>query len=70
MQKALLDPARQRRGGGQAEPARQLRRAQPARKLEQGQRITVRLGHDQVPDLRVQGPGQRRIQQHPRVLLT
>jgi hypothetical protein len=66
---AVLDPARQRYRAGQAEPSRQLGRAQPARQLQQRQWIAMRLGHDQVPDPRVQRPGQRRLQQRPRVLL-
>jgi hypothetical protein len=56
---AVLDPAGQRGRAGQAEPARQLRRAQPARQLEQRQRITPGLRDDQVPDPRIQRPGQR-----------
>jgi hypothetical protein len=56
---AVFDPAGQRRGAGQGEPARQLRRAQPARQLQQRQRITRGLGHDQIADPLVQRPCQR-----------
>ena len=62
---AVLDLAGQRRGAGQAEPARQFRRAQPARHFQERQRITAGLGHDQVADPGVQRPGQRRAQQRP-----
>ena len=47
-QEALLDPPRQRLRAEQAEPAGQLRRAQPSRQLEQRQRIAPRLGHDPI----------------------
>ena len=66
---AVFDPARQRRRAGQPEPARQLRRAQAPWQLQQRQRITPGLRHDQVGDPRVQRPGQRRGQQRPRILL-
>ena len=66
---AVLDPARQRRGAGQAEPAGQLRGGQPTRQFQQRQRVAAGLGDDQVADSRVQPPGQRRVQQHPRVIV-
>ena len=66
---ALLDPLRQRHRAGQAEPARQLRRRQPPRQLQQRQRVALRLGHDPVPDPIIDRPGQRRAQQRPRVAL-
>ena len=66
---AILDPPGQRRGAGQAKPARQLRRGQPARQLQQRQRITTGLGDDQVGDPRVQRPGQRQGQQRPSVIV-
>ena len=47
---ALLDPPCQRLRAQQAEAARQLRRRQPPRQLEQRQRIPARLGDDPVPD--------------------
>src|SRR6476469_5602308 len=40
--------ARQRRRVGKRESARQLRRGQPTRKLEQGERVAARLGDDPV----------------------
>jgi hypothetical protein len=46
---ALLDPCRY---CPTARTRRQLRRAQPARQLQQGQPVAVRLGQDPVPDLR------------------
>ena len=66
---AVLDPADQRRGAGQPEPARQVRRAQPARQLQQGERVPASLGDDQVADPRVQRHGQRHLQQRPRVIV-
>ena len=54
------------------EPARQLRRRQPPRQLQQRQRVPVRVGDDAVPDLRVQRPGQpgqHRLQQRRRIVL-
>jgi hypothetical protein len=53
----------------QGEAARQFGRGQAPRQLQQGQRITVRFGHDQVADLGVQRPGQHRVQQGPGVVL-
>ena len=47
-QEALLDPPRQRLGLQQPEPAGQLRRGQPARQLEDRQRVAVRLGDEPV----------------------
>ena len=66
---AVLDPARQGSGARQPEPARQLRGGQPARQLKQRQRITTCLRHDQVADLRVQRPGQGRVQERPRIIV-
>jgi hypothetical protein len=51
---ALLDPPGQRLCAQQAETARQLRRGQPMRQLEQRQRIPPRLGDDPVPDCLIQ----------------
>ena len=64
---ALLDPSGQRYRPGQPEPARQLSRRQPSRQFQQRQRVTSRLGDDLVPDPPVDRPGQRGVQQHPRV---
>ena len=43
---ALLDAGGQRHRGRQAKSARELRRAQPARQLQQGERVPARLGDD------------------------
>ena len=51
---ALLDPSSQRLRAQQTEAARQLRRRQPPRQLEQRQRIPARLGDDPVPDPLIQ----------------
>lgn len=40
-QEALLDPSRQRVGAQQAEPARHLRHRQPARQLQQRERVAL-----------------------------
>src|SRR5262249_53889377 len=64
---ALLDPPRH--PAAQPEPARQLRRGQPAGQLQQRQRIAPRLGDELIPHPRIQLPGQRRAQQRPRILL-
>ena len=69
---ALLDPPVQRYRAADPEPARQLRRRQPSRQLQQRQRVPVRVGDDPVPDPRVQRPGQpgqHRLQQRPRIAL-
>ena len=42
---------------------------QPARQLEQRQRVAAGLGDDPVPDPGVDRPGQHRVQQRPRVRL-
>ena len=67
---ALLDPRRDRCRAREPEPARQLRRRQSSRQLQQRQRVSPGLGDDPVPHSRVQRPGQRRIQQRPRIVLT
>ena len=54
---------RQRPRAGQPEPAGQLRRGQPARQLEQRERVAARLGDDPIADPRVERPGDRRVQQ-------
>jgi hypothetical protein len=68
----LLDPPRERHRAAAPEPARQLRRRQTPRQLQQRQRVPVRVGDDPVPDLRVQRtgqPGQHRLQQLPRIIV-
>jgi len=67
---AVLDPVGPRGGARQAESAGQLGRAQPARHVQQRQRITAGLGHDQVGDPGVQRAGQRRGQQRPRIIVS
>ena len=57
---AFLDAARQRGGVGQPEPARQLRRRQPARQLQQCERVAARLGHDPIAYPLVERPGDHR----------
>ncbi len=64
---AVLNPPRQR--AGQPEPARQLRRRRRARQLQQRQRIAPRFGDDLLAHPRIDRPGQRRIQQRPRITL-
>jgi hypothetical protein len=69
---ALLDPPVQRYRAADPEPARQLRRREPPRQLQQRQRVPARFGDDPVPDPRVQRsgqPGQHRLQQLPRIVL-
>ncbi|GAA1171530.1 hypothetical protein GCM10009608_04790 [Pseudonocardia alaniniphila] len=66
---ALLDPLRQWHRRGQPEPAGQLGGCQPARKLQQGQRIAAGLSNDPVEHPLVHRTGQRRAQQRPRVLV-
>ena len=63
----LLDAARQRHRAREPEPARQLRRRQTPGQLQQGQRVTARLGDDLVADPRVDRPGQHRVQQRARI---
>ena len=60
---ALLDPPGQRLRAQQAEAARQLRRGQPMRQLEQRQRIPPCLGDDPVPDCLIQFEPHGRAQQ-------
>jgi hypothetical protein len=60
---ALLDPSCQRLRAEEAEPARQLRRRQPPRQLEQRQRIPPHFGDDPVPDSLIQFEPHCRAQQ-------
>ena len=66
---ALLDAGRQRRRCGEAEAARELRRGQAARQLEQRQRVPVRLGDDPLEHALVEPGGQRGLQEQPRVAM-
>ena len=63
LQEAALDPARERARVRQPEAAGQLGRRQPARQLQQRQRVAARLGDDPVADPLVQPPGRGRGQQ-------
>ena len=60
---ALLDPSREALRAQQAEAARQLRRRQASRQLQQRQRIPPRLGDDPIPDSLVQVEAHRRAEQ-------
>src|ERR1022692_3754294 len=57
---AVLQPVRQLLRMRKAEAARELVHGQAAREFEQRQRITLRLGHDAVPDRRVEAAGNNR----------
>ena len=60
---ALLDPSRETLRAQQPEAARQLRRREASRQLEQRQRIAPRLGDDPVPDPLVELESHRRAEQ-------
>ncbi|MEU8141655.1 hypothetical protein [Nonomuraea sp. NPDC048901] len=62
VQEALLDPARQRLGIQEAEPARQI-----TRQLQQGQRGSPGLGHEPVADVLIDLDVRHRGQQGVRV---
>jgi hypothetical protein len=64
---ALLDTRRQRHVRGQPEAARELRRRQAARQLEQRERIPARLVDDPVKHALVQRGRQDGLQERPRV---
>ena len=66
---ALLDPVRQRLEVRRAESARQLRRRQPTRQLQQSKRVAARLGDDPVADAFIQAPGDGGMQQRRCVTL-
>jgi hypothetical protein len=55
--KDLLDPSREHRGVGEAEPAGEIGRGTPPRELEKSQRVAARLGHDPVTHPFVEGSG-------------
>ena len=63
----LLDPARQRQRGRQGEAARQVRRRQSARQLEQCERIPTRLGDESLAHALVQRHTHHRGEQFARV---
>ena len=64
---ALLDLIGQRHGRGQAESARELRRRQPTRQLQQRERVPARLDDDPIQHLLIESTGQGGVQQRPRV---
>ena len=66
---SMLPESVERHRAGQPEPAGQLRRRQTPRQLQQGQRVAMRLGDDLIADPRIHRPGQRRVQQRPRIVL-
>src|SRR3954453_12889406 len=59
---ALLDAGRQRHGGRQAKPARELGRRQPLRQLEQSERIAARFLDDPVEHALIQPGRQSRLE--------
>jgi hypothetical protein len=65
--KTLLDPARQPDLLEQPKPARKLVQTESSRKLEQRQRVPLRLGQDPLDDLSVDAARQRAQQQGARV---
>jgi len=62
-QEALLDPAGQRLGVQQAEATRQPGRGQPARQLQQGERIAPGLRHDPSADAPIESRVRDGVQQ-------
>ena len=67
LQEGALDPVRQGACIRQSEPARQLGRRQPARQLQEGERVAAGLGDDPVAHALVQRPEDRGAQQRPGV---
>ena len=63
LEEGVLDAARQRARVGQPEPARELRRRQSARQLDQRERVAARLVEDPGLHPLVERPGDRRVQQ-------
>ena len=66
---ALFDPPCETAGVEHAEAVRQLVRAQPARKLEQGERIPAGLGDDPIADVHVELERHRHAQERASVAL-
>ena len=64
---ALLDPGGQRQRRRQAEPAGELGGRQPARQLQQRERIAARLGDDPLQHRFVQPRREDGLQQRPRI---
>ena len=69
LHKGFLDAASQRPRVGKSEPARELRRRQPTRQLQQREGVATRLGDDLIAHVLVQPPGHRRRQQPASVLV-
>jgi hypothetical protein len=67
--KALLYPSRETASVEHAEAVRQLVRAQPPRKLEQGKWIPAGLGEDPIADVRVELERHRQAQERASVAL-
>ena len=68
LEEAVLDAARQRARVGEPEPARELRRRQSARQLDQRERVAAGLAEDPGLHPLVERPGDRRVQQQPGVV--
>ena len=68
-QEALLDADRQRTRRGHPEPAGELGRRQPARQLQQRQRVAARLGDDAVADALVDAPPDADREQPVRIVV-
>jgi hypothetical protein len=68
--KALLDARGQGHRRGQPEPACELYRRQPARQLQQGKRVAMRLEHDSIQHVLIQESGQDGLQQRPRIAMS
>ena len=64
---AVLHPIGDRGAAGEAEAEGELRRREPARQLDQGQRVAAGLCHDPVPHPVVDWPGEHRVQQVARI---
>ena len=62
---ALLDARGQRHRRWQAEPARELCRRQPARQLQQGERVPACLDNDPLQHVLIQPRRQGGLQQRP-----
>ena len=69
LHEGLLDAAGQRTRVGKHEPARELRRRQPTRQLQQRQWVAARLGDDLIAHALVQAPRHGRGQQRARVVV-
>ena len=65
-EEGLLDAARQRSRVGEPEPAGELGRRQPARQLEQRERVAARLGEDPVAHALVHAARARRTSSNER----